>query len=200
MGSPTRSLDFISQARGGGTGLHIPRQTEHSYTCPVLLSAKDPPSQTRQAPKYKLIMPTSHSLFLGKSCCEIPGQNPQHHRTGGFAKWENAAVGKFLLTRGAGRSRKGTRPSQGSTVSVVLVSRASEGLHQLAPPACLLMAQGLTVLQEAAPGAPGRVIWALLEQPKECSLTQRQNDITQGPWWDHSFLRAAQPPELTISP
>ena len=85
MGSPKRSLDFISQARGGGTGVRIPRQTEHSYTCPVLLSAKDPRSQTRQAPKYKLIMPTSHSLFLGKSCCEIPGQNPQHHRIGGFA-------------------------------------------------------------------------------------------------------------------
>lgn len=62
------------------------------------------------------------------------------------------------------------------------------------------MAQGLTAFQEAAPGAPGRVIWALLEQPKECSLTQQQSDITQGPWRDRSFLRGAQPPELMISP
>ena len=44
------------------------------------------------------------------------------------------------------------------------------------------------------------MVLALLEQPKEGSLTQQQSDITQGPWPDHSFLGAPQPPPIAPRP
>lgn len=94
-------------------------QQRHTDTCPGLLCNEDPRSQTPQAPKNKLIMAMSHSLFLEKNQCEIPGQNSQRCSIGGFAKCENASVGKTLLIPGGGRSKKGPRPSQESTVSMV---------------------------------------------------------------------------------